>query len=162
VTAAPPHAEDHTRVVFLSLVLAGMAYALSQTVVSPALPELERAYHATAASVAWILTGYLLAASVATPIVGKLGDVYGRARVLTAVLRELGYEPYDDDGVTRLRNCPFHAVAQRQPELICDMNLALLHGLTDGLDGSGLNARLEPAPGRCCVALHRTGRSAPS
>jgi EmrB/QacA subfamily drug resistance transporter len=86
VTAAPPHAEDHTRVVFLSLVLAGMAYALSQTVVSPALPELERAYHADAASAAWILTGYLLAASVATPIVGKLGDVYGRGRVLTAVL----------------------------------------------------------------------------
>jgi EmrB/QacA subfamily drug resistance transporter len=80
-----PH-EDHTRVVFLSLVLAGMAFALSQTVVAPALPELQRAYHADASSAAWILTGYLLAASVATPIVGKLGDVYGRGRVLTAVL----------------------------------------------------------------------------
>jgi predicted ArsR family transcriptional regulator len=78
------------------------------------------------------------------------------------LLRERGYEPYDDDGVTRMRNCPFHAVAQRQPELICDMNLALLHGLADGLDGSGLAARLEPAPGRCCVALHRTDRSARS
>jgi EmrB/QacA subfamily drug resistance transporter len=55
-------------------------------VVSPALPELQRAYHSDAASAAWILTGYLLAASVATPIVGKLGDVFGRGRVLTAVL----------------------------------------------------------------------------
>jgi EmrB/QacA subfamily drug resistance transporter len=73
-------------VVFLSLVLAGMAFALSQTVVSPALPELQRAYHADAASAAWIFTGYLFSASVATPIVGKLGDVYGRGRVLTAVL----------------------------------------------------------------------------
>ncbi len=80
-----PH-EDHTRVVFLSLLLAGMAFALSQTVVAPALPELQRAYHADAASAAWIFTGYLLAASVATPIVGKLGDVYGRGRVLTVVL----------------------------------------------------------------------------
>jgi EmrB/QacA subfamily drug resistance transporter len=73
-------------VVFLSLVLAGMAFALSQTVVSPALPQLQRDYHADAASIAWVLTGYLLAASVATPIVGKLGDLYGRGRVLTAVL----------------------------------------------------------------------------
>jgi EmrB/QacA subfamily drug resistance transporter len=84
VTAAPP--EDHTRVVFLSLLLAGMAFALSQTVVSPALPELQRAYHADAAAAAWIFTGYLLSASVSTPIVGKLGDVYGRGRVLTVVL----------------------------------------------------------------------------
>jgi EmrB/QacA subfamily drug resistance transporter len=77
---------DHTRAVFIALVLAGMAFALSQTVVSPALPELERAFHANASSIAWVLTGYLLAASVATPIIGKLGDLYGRAKVLTLVL----------------------------------------------------------------------------
>src|SRR4051812_2979498 len=77
---------DHTRVVFLSLLLAGMAFALSQTVVSPALPEIQHQYGADPASAAWILTGYLLAASVATPIVGKLGDLFGRGRVLTVVL----------------------------------------------------------------------------
>jgi EmrB/QacA subfamily drug resistance transporter len=77
---------DHTRAVFIALVLAGMAYALSQTVVSPALPELERSFHANASSIAWVLTGYLLAASVATPIIGKLGDLYGRAKMLTLVL----------------------------------------------------------------------------
>src|SRR4051812_22099526 len=63
-----------------------MAFALSQTVVSPALPEIQRQFGADAASAAWILTGYLLAASVATPIVGKLGDLFGRGRVLTVVL----------------------------------------------------------------------------
>src|SRR4051794_4306781 len=78
--------EDHTRVVFLSLVLAGMAFALSQTVVSPALPEIQHTFHADASSAAWILTGYLLAASVATPIIGKLGDLFGRGKVLTVVL----------------------------------------------------------------------------
>jgi predicted ArsR family transcriptional regulator len=78
---------------------------------------------------------------------------------IEALLRRRGYEPYDDDGVVRMRNCPFHAVAQRQPELICEMNLALLNGLTEA---TGLTARLEPAPGRCCVALHRTERSARS
>ena len=78
--------EDHTRVVFISLLLAGVVFALSQTVVSPALPEIQHQYGATPASAAWILTGYLLAASVATPIVGKLGDLFGRGRVLTLVL----------------------------------------------------------------------------
>src|SRR3954462_5441951 len=77
---------DHTRVVFLSLVLAGMAFALSQTVVSPALPEIQPESGADPASAAWILTGYLLAASGATPIVGKLGDLFGRGRGLTVVL----------------------------------------------------------------------------
>ena len=81
-----PAREDHTKVLFLSLVLAGMAFALSQTVVSPALPEIQHKFNADPSSAAWILTGYLLAASVATPIVGKLGDLFGRGRVLTVVL----------------------------------------------------------------------------
>src|SRR4051794_35485851 len=63
-----------------------MAFALSQTVVSPALPEIQHQYGADASTAAWILTGYLLAASVATPIVGKLGDLFGRGKVLTIVL----------------------------------------------------------------------------
>jgi EmrB/QacA subfamily drug resistance transporter len=78
--------EDHTKVVFLSLLLAGMAFALSQTVVSPALPEIQHNFNADPSAAAWILTGYLLAASVATPIIGKLGDLFGRGRVLTVVL----------------------------------------------------------------------------
>jgi EmrB/QacA subfamily drug resistance transporter len=83
--AAAPH-QDHTRAVFISLLLAGMAFALSQTVVAPALPAIQHSFHATPDAAAWILTGYLLAACVATPIVGKLGDLYGRAQVLTIVL----------------------------------------------------------------------------
>src|SRR3954471_8988726 len=78
--------EDHTKVVFLSLVLAGMAFALSQTVVSPALPEIQHKFGADPSAAAWILTGYLLAASVATPIISKLGDLFGRGKVLTVVL----------------------------------------------------------------------------
>jgi predicted ArsR family transcriptional regulator len=68
-------------------------------------------------------------------------------------LRERGYEPYEDDGVLRLRNCPFHAAAQRHPEVVCAMNQALLRGLLDGLGADGVDAALEPAPGRCCVAI---------
>ena len=69
------------------------------------------------------------------------------------LLRERGYEPYEDDaGVIRLRNCPFHAVAQSHPEVVCDMNLSLLGSILAGLDAD-VEAVLEPAPGRCCVAI---------
>lgn len=72
------------------------------------------------------------------------------------LLRERGYEPFHDDDVVRLRNCPFHAVAQRHPEVVCDMNLSLLSGLLAGLDAHELEAVLEPGPGRCCVAIKHT------
>ena len=73
------------------------------------------------------------------------------------LLRERGYEPYEDEpGVTRLRNCPFHAVAQRHPEIVCEMNLALLRGLVEATEAPGVRATLEPGPARCCVALRRT------
>jgi predicted ArsR family transcriptional regulator len=72
---------------------------------------------------------------------------------LHRLLRERGYEPYEDEpGVLRLRNCPFHAVAQAHPEIVCDMNLRLLAALVRGLGGEH-RAVLDPAPGRCCVAL---------
>ena len=110
---ASPHREDHTRVVFVSLVLAGMAFALSQTVVSPALPELQRAVPRDAASAAWILTGYLLAASIATPIVGKLGDVYGRGRVLTSVLLVFAAGSVDLRARQRRSGCSSWAASSR-------------------------------------------------
>jgi predicted ArsR family transcriptional regulator len=85
----------------------------------------------------------------------ELAEEAGDDVDVEALLRARGYEPFrDDDGVLRLRNCPFHAVAQRHPDIVCDMNLALLSGLVDGLEHSCLTAALEPGPRRCCVALH--------
>ena len=70
------------------------------------------------------------------------------------LLAARGYEPYaEEEGVLRLRNCPFHAAAQRHPEVVCDMNLALVRGLLGGLGRNDVEAVLDPAPGRCCVAL---------
>ncbi len=75
---------------------------------------------------------------------------------LAPLLAARGYEPFeDDDGVIRLRNCPFHAVAQSHPDVVCDMNLSLLGGLVAGLGGPGAEVVLEPGPGRCCVAIRR-------
>jgi predicted ArsR family transcriptional regulator len=70
-----------------------------------------------------------------------------------AVLARHGYEPYDDEGVTRLRNCPFGRLAQTHRELVCRANLAFVEGLIQGLRAKGLRAVLDPRPGRCCVVL---------
>src|SRR5689334_4029168 len=63
-----------------------MAYALQQTMVIPALPTLRRDLHTTTTWVTWVLTVFLLVASVATPVLGKLGDQYGKERLLTITL----------------------------------------------------------------------------
>jgi EmrB/QacA subfamily drug resistance transporter len=68
------------------LTIAGTAYALQQTMVIPALPALRRELHTTTTWVTWVLTILLLVASVATPILGKLGDQYGKERLLVISL----------------------------------------------------------------------------
>jgi predicted ArsR family transcriptional regulator len=69
-------------------------------------------------------------------------------------LRHQGYEPYDDHGVLRLRNCPFHHLARQHTELVCSMNLAVLSGLVEAL-GAPVRPKLDPVPGQCCVALEQ-------
>jgi predicted ArsR family transcriptional regulator len=72
------------------------------------------------------------------------------------VLGDCGYEPRpDDDGVV-LANCPFRALAQEYTDLVCRMNLQVMTGLVESLKGCGLEARLEPTPGHCCVRLAET------
>jgi MFS family permease len=72
--------------VLATLVIACVAFSLSQTLVVPALPALAREFGASQSSVSWVITAFLVSASIATPIVGKLGDLYGKGRMLTAVL----------------------------------------------------------------------------
>ena len=69
-----------------ALLLATIAFALAQTLVAPAIPALAEAYDTTPGAAAWVLTGFLLSASVCTPLAGKLGDLYGKGRVLAAVM----------------------------------------------------------------------------
>ena len=77
---------QHHNVTFALLAVAGISYALLQSLVAPALPEIEHALHTSENSVSWVLTSYLLSASVATPIIGRLGDMYGKERLLVIVL----------------------------------------------------------------------------
>ncbi|MFG1906239.1 MFS transporter [Kribbella sp. NPDC048928] len=64
------------------LASAGITVALMQTLVIPLIPELPRLLHASASGTAWAITATLLAAAVATPIMGRLGDMYGKRRML--------------------------------------------------------------------------------
>jgi predicted ArsR family transcriptional regulator len=75
-------------------------------------------------------------------------------RALERVLRARGYDPdVDEEGVIRLRNCPFHVLAREHTGLVCGMNEALLQGLLEALETDGVEAALDPQPGRCCVAI---------
>lgn len=64
-----------------------------------------------------------------------------------------GYEPRFDDSRLIMVNCPFHALAQTQTELVCQMNHALITGFTETLAPHSPTAELDPGPGRCCVVL---------
>ena len=83
--AAPPRTSSPTTILAV-LLAAGISFAVTQTIVLPALSVLGRSYGASPTATSWIVTGFLLSASVSTPIIGKLGDVYGKGRVLTVVL----------------------------------------------------------------------------
>jgi predicted ArsR family transcriptional regulator len=72
---------------------------------------------------------------------------------LRRMLEDYGFEPRAEGTGIVLSNCPFHALAQQHTDIVCGMNLCLLDGLLDGLAATGLRARLEPAPDRCCVRL---------
>lgn len=68
------------------------------------------------------------------------------------VLTDLGFEPRPETGRILLANCPFHALAQTNPALVCGLNEAFLAGVVDGT-GEAKRAVLDPGHGRCCVVM---------
>jgi predicted ArsR family transcriptional regulator len=85
----------------------------------------------------------------------EVGAEAGAGADPVEVLAARGYEPGADDAVVRLRNCPFHQLAQRFPPLVCGMNLALVEGVLEGAAAAEWSARLDPTPGHCCVSLSK-------
>ncbi|MEU6349157.1 MFS transporter [Streptomyces sp. NPDC047072] len=77
-TSSPPK----PNAVVAVLALAGIVVSLMQTLVIPIVPELPKLLDAPASDTAWAVTATLLAASVATPVVGRLGDMFGKRRML--------------------------------------------------------------------------------
>jgi MFS family permease len=68
------------------LALSGTSFSLLQSLVAPAIPELQEGLRTSAGGIAWVLTAFLLASSVTTPIVSRFGDMFGKRGVLLGVL----------------------------------------------------------------------------
>jgi EmrB/QacA subfamily drug resistance transporter len=81
---APPTGGE--RALLAVLAGAALAYSLMQSLVIPALPAIQRSLHASPDATSWTVTGFLLSSAVATPIAGRLGDMFGKRRVLVALL----------------------------------------------------------------------------
>jgi EmrB/QacA subfamily drug resistance transporter len=78
--------KPHHRITFIVLVSAISSYALLQAFVIPVLATLRDDLHTSQSTVTWVVTAYLLSASVATPIMGRLGDIYGKTKLFVAAL----------------------------------------------------------------------------
>ena len=79
--------------------------------------------------------------------------------VAEEVLQDFGFEPYrDEPGGLALRNCPFHALAQEAPDLMCEMNQAFIDGFLRGLGNDTVESVLACKPGDCCVTLRSPSR----
>ncbi|PWI15772.1 MFS transporter [Streptomyces sp. Act143] len=79
----------HHQVTFAVLTAGVGAYALIQSLVTPVLPTIQANLHTTQDTVTWVLTAYLLSASVFTPIMGRVGDAIGKEKVFVATLLAL-------------------------------------------------------------------------
>jgi predicted ArsR family transcriptional regulator len=97
-----------------------------------------------------------------TPVADALGTAakaYGKTlggegTDVTQVLADNGYEPRAGEEGIVLTNCPFGGLAKTHTALVCGMNLDLIDGVLCGLASTkDVQARLAPAPGRCCVVV---------
>jgi MFS family permease len=77
--SAPP-------LMFATLALGAATFSALQSLLGPALPVMQRELGTTPSGIAWAMTAWLLAAAVATPILGRTGDLIGRRRALLIVL----------------------------------------------------------------------------
>src|ERR687890_1495878 len=111
--------QPRVRLIFLALMLVLLLAALDQTIVATALPtivgELGGVEH-----LSWVVTAYLLSSTIVAPLYGKLGDLYGRKRVLQIAI------------VVFLVGSALCGLAQNMTQLV-------LFRAIQGLGGGGLN-----------------------
>jgi EmrB/QacA subfamily drug resistance transporter len=87
--ASPGPRRSHYQVTFVVLAAAVSAFAMLQSLVTPVLSTIQVDLNTDQTTVTWVLTAYLLSASVFTPIVGRVGDKVGKGRMLIIALGAL-------------------------------------------------------------------------
>lgn len=88
--AAADKDPSRTGIVLLILILGSLTYSLLQSMLSPALPVITREVGTTTDTASWLLTAYLLVASVTTPVVSRLGDIHGKKQMFVVAIGALG------------------------------------------------------------------------
>ncbi|MCR4514917.1 MFS transporter [Aeromicrobium sp. 50.2.37] len=73
-------------VTFTVLTIAVASFTLLQSLIIPVLPLIQDHFDTTQSTSTWVLTAYLLSASVCTPLLGRIGDAYGKKRMMVIVL----------------------------------------------------------------------------
>ncbi|MEU7878265.1 MFS transporter [Microbispora bryophytorum] len=81
-----PMPSKSTRLIFAVLASGAGVFSMLQSLIAPALPTIQHALHTSQSTATWVMTAYLLSASVCTPIIGRVGDLAGKKRTLVAVL----------------------------------------------------------------------------
>lgn len=89
VTLARTDRRAHYQVTFVVLLVGITGFALLQSLVLPVLPTIQHSLHTSQDTVTWVLTAYLLSASVFTPILGRIGDMVGKERMFVIALGAL-------------------------------------------------------------------------
>jgi EmrB/QacA subfamily drug resistance transporter len=87
--ATPITSERSLRITFYVLAVSVGSYAMLQSLVIPVLPTIQANLHTSQDTVTWVLTAYLLSASICTPILGRIGDMYGKKRIFVLSLAAL-------------------------------------------------------------------------
>jgi MFS family permease len=80
--ASPAAPASRTQVIVGVLAVAGIVVSVMQTLVVPLIPDLPQLLHTSASNASWAITATLLGGAIATPVVGRLGDLYGKRRLL--------------------------------------------------------------------------------
>src|SRR5437763_513841 len=133
--SAPGEAHQSVLVVFAGLMLVLLMAALEQTIVATALPTIVGDLGGLK-RLSWVVTAYLLAQTIVTPLYGKLGDLYGRKIVLQVAL------------VIFLIGSALCGLSQSLPELIAFRAL-------QGLGGGGLMVTAQASIGDVVSARER-------
>jgi EmrB/QacA subfamily drug resistance transporter len=85
-TPAGTRRRPNNALIVIYLALGGLSFAVLQSLVAPALASIGQDLSVTTSDASWILTAYLLSAAVLTPLLGRLGDMVGKRRMLIVVL----------------------------------------------------------------------------